>query len=739
MKTFRIGLLTIAMLWGSIASWGYTFEVDGIYYNVNAGAEPTVSVTSGDAAYQGHVSIPESVTYEGITYTVTKIGDYAFSYDDITSVDLPSTLVYIGKSAFANTKITSIIFPKKLNKIEDLAFDNCKQLKEVFLLGNNYPILTKDYYGNVPFENNYFSRKFYVKDKDKCSKTSCWDFYKDDIVQYVTFDNSNEFTYTGQVPEVNYTNNLTFYELNMQTENMQKNAGTHTVNFRARYSNGLEVDIPYTYTINQAPLAVEIHEAEKIYGDPNPSLTYTLTGFVNNEDESVFRKPLQLSVYCFRGSDVGEYPINLNIEDYAENYKVYLYKQGYLRVKKAPITVKVNDQTRLYGDSNPQFTFSFEGLKNDDTTPNLTVDFKVSTTAKATSEVGIYDVTASGGVAKNYEFTEFQGGKLFVTQAPLIIEAQSSTRTYGSENAPFKFIYSGFKNNDTATSLTRLPEATTDATAASDAGSYSIVPYGAEAKNYNISYKNGTLTVQKATLLATVGNVSRTYGEKNPEFTVTYSGFVNQEDESEILIRPQFNCKAGQWTDVGSYPIVASGAEATNYTFNYQNGVLTIGKATQEILWEQDLTDIRTGTQVELTATATSGLPIEYELGANDVATVYEANGTYYLDCYGVGEVYIKAKQQGNQNYYSAVRLSKKLVADDGSSVGAVTGDAPLITVDKRTIKVNGAKAQIQVYDTTGRLVKNVSPAGKLTLIEMAKPGIFIVHTQSMSSKVVLR
>lgn len=154
MKTFRIGLLAIAMLWGSIASWGYNFEVDGIYYNVNAGAEPTVSVTSGDAAYQGHVSIPESVTYEGITYTVTKIGDYAFSYDDITSVDLPSTLVYIGKSAFANTKITSIIFPEKLNKIEDLAFDNCKQLKEVFLLGNNYPILTKDYYGNVPFENN---------------------------------------------------------------------------------------------------------------------------------------------------------------------------------------------------------------------------------------------------------------------------------------------------------------------------------------------------------------------------------------------------------------------------------------------------------------------------------------------------------------------------------------------------------------------------------------------------------
>lgn len=60
MKKFRIGLLAIAMLWSSIASWGYTFEVDGIYYNVNTGAEPTVSVTSGDAAYQGTSPSPKA-------------------------------------------------------------------------------------------------------------------------------------------------------------------------------------------------------------------------------------------------------------------------------------------------------------------------------------------------------------------------------------------------------------------------------------------------------------------------------------------------------------------------------------------------------------------------------------------------------------------------------------------------------------------------------------------------------
>ena len=736
MKIFRIGLLIIAMLWGSVASWGseYSFKVDGICYKYNS--DSTVYVTRGDMTYSGDISIPESVTYKRVTYTVTGIGGWTF--DDcrnITSVKLPSTITAIGKRAFCNSSIKSITLPKSLKHIEDNAFSSCELLKEIFLLGDEYPTVftySFEYYKHP-------ERKFYVKDKDKCCKDKNWEYYKGEIVQYITFDNNNEFTYTGQVPEISYTNNLTLYELDMQVEGMQKDAGTHTVNFRAQYSNGLELNFPYTYTINRASLNIEIHDIEKFYGDPNPSFTYTLSGFVNNEDESVFRTPLQWSVDCFQDSDVGLYPIRLNTEDYAENYTLNILRTGNLSVKKAPVLVKMNDQTRLYGDTNPQFTLSFEGLKNDDTTPDLSADFKISTTATAESEVGMYDVRVSGGQSKNYEFREFQGGKLFVTPAPLIIEAQSSTRTYGSENAPFKFIYSGFKNSDTATSLTRLPEATTDATATSDAGSYSITPYGAEAKNYNISYKNGTLTVQKATLLATVGNVSRTYGEKNPEFTVTYSGFVNQEDESEILIRPQFNCKAGQWTDVGSYPIVASGAEATNYTFNYQNGVLTIGKATQEILWEQDLTDIRTGTQVELMATATSGLPIEYELGANDVASIYEANGTYYLDCFGMGEVYIKAKQQGNQNYYSAVRVSKKLIVGDGSSVGAVNGDVPLITVDKRTIQVNGAKAQIQIYDTTGKLVKNVSPTGKLTLIEMAKPGIFIVRTQAMSSKVVLR
>ena len=439
MKIFRIGLLIIAMLWGSVASWGsgYNFKVDGICYNYNS--DSTVYVTRGDMTYSGDISIPESVTYKRVTYTVTEIGGWTF--DDcrnITSVKLPSTITSIGERAFSNSNIKSITLPKSLKRIGKDAFGSCSYLKEVFLLGDEYP--TINYFCFEYYEHP--ERKIYVKDKEKCCKDENWEHYKDEIVQYITFDDNNEFTYTGQVPEISYTNNLTLYELDMQAVGMQKDAGTHTVNFRAQYSNGVEFDFPYTYTINQAPLNIEIHDIEKFYGDPNPSFTYTLSGFVNNEDESVFRTPLQWSVDCSQNSDVGLYPIRLNTEDYAENYTLNILRTGNLSVKKAPVLVKMNDQTRLYGDTNPQFTLSFEGLKNDDTTPDLSADFKISTTATAESEVGMYDVRVSGGQSKNYEFREFQGGKLFVTPAPLIIEAQSSTRTYGSENAPFKFIYS---------------------------------------------------------------------------------------------------------------------------------------------------------------------------------------------------------------------------------------------------------------------------------------------------------
>jgi hypothetical protein len=50
----------------------------------------------------GDIVIPETVTYDGVTYTVTKVADYGFAYCwHIDSVEIPETVTEIGKLAFA--------------------------------------------------------------------------------------------------------------------------------------------------------------------------------------------------------------------------------------------------------------------------------------------------------------------------------------------------------------------------------------------------------------------------------------------------------------------------------------------------------------------------------------------------------------------------------------------------------------------------------------------------------------
>ena len=79
-------LLAIAMmLTVLLPSLAHDFEVDGIYYNYLDKNEKAVEVTyKGDYGpdyfneYSGSVIIPSIITYNGVTYSVSSIGDSAF-------------------------------------------------------------------------------------------------------------------------------------------------------------------------------------------------------------------------------------------------------------------------------------------------------------------------------------------------------------------------------------------------------------------------------------------------------------------------------------------------------------------------------------------------------------------------------------------------------------------------------------------------------------------------------------
>ena len=125
----KIGMM-VAMLLSFLSMYAYDFEVDGIYYTVNIGDNPTCEVVHGDHLYEGNVDIPTEVRYKGKTLPVIKIGTMAFNdCINLTSIKIPNTIKCIGWRAFDNcSNLAEITLPSSVDEIDGLAFSGCSGL-----------------------------------------------------------------------------------------------------------------------------------------------------------------------------------------------------------------------------------------------------------------------------------------------------------------------------------------------------------------------------------------------------------------------------------------------------------------------------------------------------------------------------------------------------------------------------------------------------------------------------------
>ena len=115
MSTIRILLVAVIAALSSNVVYAYDFEVDGIYYNLDS-TNKTAMVTYREkyaASYRGTIVIPEAISSNGTHYSVTSIGDNAFSdCSGLTLVIIPNSVTSIGKSAFSNCKeLLSVTIP----------------------------------------------------------------------------------------------------------------------------------------------------------------------------------------------------------------------------------------------------------------------------------------------------------------------------------------------------------------------------------------------------------------------------------------------------------------------------------------------------------------------------------------------------------------------------------------------------------------------------------------------------
>jgi filamentous hemagglutinin family protein len=247
----------------------------------------------------------------------------------------------------------------------------------------------------------------------------------------------------------------------------------------------------------------------------------------------------------------------------------------------SPFVLKVlgNDASKIYGDANPALSYVTSGFWGSDTASRIS-GLSVATAATTSSSVGTYDIMPSGGSGTSstgvaYVFA-YVPGTLTVNKATLSVTADNASRIYGNADPTFTGSITGFKLGQDASVLGTQPSYATTALQSSDVGSYAINGSGAAATNYDFTYTSGTLTVDKATLNVTADDKSRGYGDSNPVFTSTITGFKLGQDASVLGTQPDYATTALQSSGVGGYAINASSAAATNYDFIYTAGTLTV-------------------------------------------------------------------------------------------------------------------------------------------------------------------
>lgn len=154
------------------------------------------------------------------------------------------------------------------------------------------------------------------------------------------------------------------------------------------------------------------------------------------------------------------------------------------------------------------------------------------------------------------------------------IKVTNAYKIYGDPN-PAKF---GYKiTGDKLSGGT--PVMTCDADEFSPVGEYVILIERGTITDEAVDFEDGILFVMPAMLTVMADDAVREQGQPNPEFTMTFDGFRNGEDESVIDEFPVVTTLADESSPIGDYTLFVSGGSALNYDFDFYNGVLHVTEA----------------------------------------------------------------------------------------------------------------------------------------------------------------
>jgi hypothetical protein len=246
-----------------------------------------------------------------------------------------------------------------------------------------------------------------------------------------------------------------------------------------------------------------------------------------------------------------------------------------LVVNKTNLTIKATPQFKIQGYANPVFTATYDGFVYGENESVLTTPLVLSTAATTSSPAGAYPIVPSSATSNNYNIN-------FVSDTLTIKDLFQFTRvinrTYGDQDEII--------NVQSLNTIQPIEFTSSDPNVASittngilhiyGVGTTIITAHQNTDGTYPDSSVNITLIVSKKVLTINVKDTSKLQGDINPEFTISYSGFVLGENETNLLSLPIASTLATTNSLPGVYGIYLSNASSNNYAFNYKDGKMLI-------------------------------------------------------------------------------------------------------------------------------------------------------------------
>ena len=366
--------------------------------------------------------------------------------------------------------------------------------------------------------------------------------------------------------------------------------GTVLANYDISYVNG-------SLTVEARDLTITATNKTKTYGDTvvfdqtTPSSDFSVVGLVNADtvDSITLTSAGAAATATVAGSPYAIIP-SAAVGTGLANYDIS-YVNGSLTVEARDLTITATNKTKTYGDTvvfdqtTPSSDFSVVGLVNADTVDSITLTSAgaAATATVAGSPYAIIPSAAVGTGLENYDIS-YVNGSLTVDPKDLTITASNKTKTYGEtitfdETTPSAdFAVAGLINGDTVNSIT-LTSAGAAAGAPVAGSPYNIVPsasVGTGLTNYDISYVNGALTLNKASLTITASSHTVTFNDPVPTITPSYTGFVAGDDATDLTVQPTCSTTYTVGSLVGMYPTKCESAASGNYNITYVNGTVTV-------------------------------------------------------------------------------------------------------------------------------------------------------------------